>query len=249
MKTAAYLRVSTQDQAGDDRFGLADQKEAIEAYAKSHGCEVVTWYSDDGVSGATLDRPGLQDLLNDAGKGMFQAVLVAKMDRVARDLMAQLWIEKELLRHDIEIISTAEPFRGQDPANVLFRQIIGAFAQFEKARITERMSGGRKQKAKVGGYAGGGAAIGYQAQRGAKVLRLDPGKAQTVRKVIELRKRHPRWSLQEIANRLNEEGYSTAEGRPFHRVQVKRVLERKALYRGEYVYGGVRAKGQHEAIL
>ncbi len=248
MKTAAYVRVSTQDQAGEDRFGLTDQKQAIEAYAKSHGHEVVAWYSDE-VSGATLDRPGLQELLTHSGKDMFKAVLVTKMDRVARDLMAQLWIEKELLRHDIEIISTAEPFRGQNPANVLFRQIIGAFAQFEKARITERMSGGRKAKAKIGGYAGGGAAIGYQVQRGAKVVSLDPSKSETVRKVFEIRKRHPRWSLQDIAGRLNEEGYTTSEGKPFHRVQVKRVLERKDLYRGEYVYGGVRAKGQHEAIL
>jgi len=248
MKTAAYLRVSTQDQAGDDRFGLSDQKQAIKAYAKSHGHEVVAWYSDE-VSGATLDRPGLQELLTHSGKDMFKAVLVAKMDRIARDLMAQLWIEKELLKHDVEIVSTAEPFRGQDPANVLFRQIIGAFAQFEKARITERMSGGRKQKAKVGGYSGGGAAMGYQAERGAKVLRLDPGKADTVKKVFEIRKRHPRWSLQEIANRLNEEGYTTAEGKLFYKMQVKRVLARKALYLGEYQYSGVKAQGQHEAIL
>ncbi|MDD1652647.1 MAG: recombinase family protein, partial [Methanomicrobiales archaeon] len=64
-------------------------------------------------------------------------------------------------------------FCGQDPANVLFRQIIGAFAQFEKARITERPSGGRKQKASRGGYAGGAAAMGYKATRGAKALEFD----------------------------------------------------------------------------
>jgi len=79
------------------------------------------------VSGATLDRAGLQAMLTDAARGGFQAVVVAKMDRLARDLMAQLWIEKEfqlwiekeLMKAGVEIVSVAEPFRGQDPANVL----------------------------------------------------------------------------------------------------------------------------------
>ena len=148
-KAAGYLRVSGEGQIGEDKYGLAAQREAVETYAKAQGYEVAEWYVDEAISGATLDRPELTRLLNDAG-GKFAFVIVAKMDRIARDLMAQLWIEKELLRGDVELISVAEPFRGQDPANVLFRQIIGAFAQFERARIAERMAGGRKQKARGG---------------------------------------------------------------------------------------------------
>ena len=249
MATAAgYLRVSTEGQIGEERFGLEAQREAVEAYAKAEGYEVAEWYVDEAVSGATLDRPELTRLLNDAG-GKFAFVIVAKMDRIARDLMAQLWIEKELLRGDVELISVAEPFRGQDPANVLFRQIIGAFAQFERARIAERMAGGRKQKARGGGYAGGGAPIGYTAEKGAKVLALDAEKAETVRRVFELADTNPGASLEALTRLLNAEGHTTAQGAQFKKMTVKRILDRREFYAGTYTYAGIEAEGRHDAII
>jgi site-specific DNA recombinase len=247
-KAAGYLRVSTEGQIGEDRFGLEAQREAVEAYAKAEGYEVAEWYVDEAVSGATLDRPELTRLLNDAG-GKFAFVLVAKMDRLARDLMAQLWIEKELLRGNVELISVAEPFRGQDPANVLFRQVIGAFAQFERARIAERMAGGRKQKARGGGYAGGGAPIGYTAEKGAKVLSLDAEKAETVRRLFELREECTGASLEALAGMMNAEGLTTAQGAIWRKAQVKRVLDRREFYAGAYSYAGIQAEGKHEAII
>ena len=247
-KAAGYLRVSGEGQIGEDKYGLAAQREAVETYAKAQGYEVAEWYVDEAISGATLDRPELTRLLNDAG-GKFAFVLVAKMDRLARDLMAQLWIEKELLRGNVELISVAEPFRGQDPANVLFRQVIGAFAQFERARIAERMAGGRKQKARGGGYAGGGAPIGYTAEKGAKVLSLDAEKAETVRRVFELADANPGASLEALAGMLNAEGHTTAQGAIWRKAQVKRVLDRRDFYAGTYTYAGIKAEGQHEAII
>jgi DNA invertase Pin-like site-specific DNA recombinase len=171
------------------------------------------------------------------------------MDRLARDLMASLWLEKELLRAGVEVVSVAEPFRGQDAANVLFRQIIGAFAQFEKARITERMTGGRKLKAKAGGYAGGGAPMGYRARRGTKAIDIDADKANTVRRVFELREQNPGASLRALADMLNTEGHTTAQGARFSAVQVMRTLRRRDFYQGGYTYAGVTAQGQHEALI
>jgi DNA invertase Pin-like site-specific DNA recombinase len=247
-KAAGYLRVSGEGQIGEDKYGLAAQREAVETYAKAQGYEVAEWYVDEAISGATLDRPELTRLLNDAG-GKFAFVIVAKMDRIARDLMAQLWIEKELLRGNVELISVAEPFRGQDPANVLFRQVIGAFAQFERARIAERMAGGRKQKARGGGYAGGGAPIGYTAEKGAKVLSLDAEKAETVRRLFELREECPGASLEALAGMMNAEGLTTAQGAIWRKAQVKRVLDRRDFYAGTYTYAGIKAEGKHEAIV
>jgi len=143
----------------------------------------------------------------------------------------------------------AEPFRGQDPANVLFRQVIGAFAQFERARIAERMAGGRKQKAKAGGYAGGGAPIGYTSTNGAKVLALDAEKAETVRRLFELREECPGASLEALAGMMNAEGLTTAQGAIWRKAQVKRVLDRREFYAGTYTYAGIEAEGKHEAII
>jgi site-specific DNA recombinase len=249
VKAAAYIRVSTEGQAGEDRFGLPAQKEAITTYSQAQGIDIVTWYSDEGISGATLDRPGLQQLLSDAGEGSFDKVLVAKMDRVARDLYASLFIEKELLVNGVEIISVTEPVSGSDPMNIAFRQMMGVFAELEKSMISLRMSGGRKQKARGGGYAGGAAAIGYDAVRGSKALQLNHEKALTVKKVFELRRENADWTLQQIADTLNKEGHTTAQGKQFNRIQVKRILDRQALYGGIYTYAGIEAEGLHKAII
>lgn len=60
MGAAAYLRVSTDGQVGEDKYGLAAQRQAITDFAVANGIEIVQWYSDEGFSGATLDRPALQ---------------------------------------------------------------------------------------------------------------------------------------------------------------------------------------------
>ena len=249
MKAAAYLRVSTQDQGGEDRYGLPAQREAIESYAKAQGVEIVAWYEDDGISGSTLDRPGLQQLMADAKEEAFKAVIVAKMDRIARDLFVSLFVEKELLLSQVEIYSVSEPVSGQDPMNKAFRQMMGVFAQLEKDMITARMSGGRKQKARGGGYAGGGAAIGYQAERGKKVLELDQEKAATVKRAFELKHEQPEWSLQQLADQLNREGHSTAQGKSFKPMQVKRILDREEFYKGIYTYSDIKTEGQHAKII
>jgi site-specific DNA recombinase len=249
VKAAGYLRVSTEGQAGEDKFGLPAQKEAIQGYVESQGIEIVAWYEDDGISGATIDRPGLQQMITDSGENIFDAVLVAKMDRIARDLFYSLFIEKELLLNEVQIISISEPVIGHDPMNTAFRQMMGVFAELEKSMIAARMTGGRKQKARGGGYAGGGAAIGYRAKRGGKVLLLDQEKALTVQRVFELRDKQPTWTLQQLADQLNKEGHTTAQGKKFKSMQVKRILDRKNFYSGTYSYSGIESAGQHEAIL
>jgi len=62
MRATGYLRVSTDAQAGEDRFGLESQTEAIRNFAKGEGYDLISWYTDAGVSGGTLERPELQRL-------------------------------------------------------------------------------------------------------------------------------------------------------------------------------------------
>jgi len=247
---AAYIRVSTSNQVGEDKFGLDTQKDAITTYAEKNCITIVEWYSDEGISGGRLDRPALQQMLKNAAEGKFTQVLVAKTDRVARDLYIQLFVEKELKVSGVELVSTSEPLSGSDPMTAAFRQMVGVFAELEKNMITWRLSGGRKQKAKHGGYSGGGAPLGYKTERGSKVLHLDDQKSETVKKVFDTRREHPEWTLQQIADCLNEAGYTTAKHTPFHKMQVKRVLDRKPLYSGQYVYSGIECtKGKQVAIL
>lgn len=251
MRAVGYVRVSTENQNGCNSFGLETQRDAILKYCTANGLELVQVYEDPALSGSLqpLERPGLHALLEALKAGDIDQVIVTRLDRLARDTMLSLWLMKEIKKLGAELVSTTEPGRWEDPTQKLLLTMVAAFAEFEKSLITSRLSSGRKTKARQGGYAGGKAPIGYKAERGDKALTVDEEEASTVKRVFELREAKPDASLKKIADILNSAGYSTKEGKPFYAMQVKRILDRKAFYQGNYNYSGVEAKGQHTAIL
>lgn len=250
MKVAAYIRVSTEKQVREGH-GLEEQRYAIKQYCEAQGFEIVEWYEDAGVSGGELEiREAMMNLLS-AAKGdscPFSAIVATKIDRLARSLYGQLFVEKELTVVGVSLIySDQENLAGDDPMTTAFRQMMGVFAELEKNLIKARLTAGRITKAREGGYAGGGAPLGYTAEKGRKTLEVDKEKAKTVRRVFELGDKG--LSLRAIAGKLNAEGHTTTMGNTWQAVQVKRVLDRRPLYEGQYVYAGVMAEGQHMAIL
>lgn len=243
-----YLRVSTDEQA-QHGFGLDAQESKVRAYCEALGKPLSEIVRDDGYSGGTLDRPGLQALLERIRAGEVGTVVVAKLDRLSRSLADLLMLHRdEFETHGTALVSVAEQFDTSTASGKLFFQIVGGFAEFERNVITERTSGGRKEKARQGGYAGGGAPFGYVAQRGSRVLYLDEQAAEAVRRTFELRDQG--LTQREIAERLNAEGFRTAEGKEFRNVQVMRILRRRDLYAGAYRYADIEAEqGAQPAIL
>jgi site-specific DNA recombinase len=251
MSVVGYVRVSTENQNGADSFGLETQRDTIIKYCTANDLELVQIYEDPAFSGSLppLERPGLHALLEALKAGDIQQVVVTRLDRLARDTMLSLWLLKEIKKLGAELVSIAEPGRWEDPTQKLLLTMVAAFAEFEKSLIASRLSSGRKTKARQGGYAGGKAPIGYKAERGGKALTLDEEKASTVRRVFELHDAKPEASLKKIADMMNAEGYTTKEGKPFHPMQVKRILDRQALYEGNYKYSGIEAIGKHPHII
>ena len=251
MRAVGYVRVSTENQNGCDSFGLETQRDAITKYCTANGLELIQVYEDPAFSGSLqpLERPGLNALLEALKAEDIKQVIVTRLDRLARDTMLSLWLMKEIKKLGAELVSIAEPGRWEDPTQKLLLTMVAAFAEFEKSLITSRLSSGRKTKARQGGYAGGKAPIGYRAERGDKVLTLDEEKTGTVKRVFELRDEKPNASLKKIADILNAEGFTTKEGKPFHAMQVKRILDRQAVYEGLYKYSGIEAVGKHQRII
>lgn len=159
MKAAGYIRVSTDEQI--EMFGLKVQRDDIENYAKKNGFELYKMYEDAGFSGSDMDRPALLEMLEAAAIGSFDTVVVYKTDRLARDNFMAWWIEKELKKANITLISITEPYRLEDPSGRLFYAMISAFADYERSLITMRTKAGRIKKAQGGGYAGGNLTYGY----------------------------------------------------------------------------------------
>ena len=96
-----------------------------------------------------MERPGLRAILESVQED--DKVIVARLDRIARDLYRSLWVEKEIRKAVAELISTSEPYRWNDPTQKLLLNIIMSFAEFERSLITSRLSRGRKTKARQGG--------------------------------------------------------------------------------------------------
>lgn len=231
MRVAAYLRVSTDRQA-EEGLGLELQEQAIRSWAKANKHRVVSVLVDEGVSGAKeLDhRPGLADALDLVREGNADAVVVYRLDRLARDLVLQEQLLAEFRRLGGEVCSTSAAEAGylsddpDDPSRKLIRQILGAVSEYERAMIALRLRSGRRRKAEKGGYAYGSPAFGFRAED--KGLEADQDEQQAIARMQALHEAGS--SLRQICAALAEEGYTAKRGGPWHPNTVARVLRRAA---------------------
>lgn len=233
MRAAAYLRVST-DQQADSGFGLDVQRKAIAAYAKANQIRIAAWYSDAGISGSNgLDtRPGLAEAFRSLEAGDATMLLVYRLDRLSRKLGSQItWIER-LESRGCHVVSVTEPDVGDDEMRNLVRHILGAIGEYERATIVRRMKDGRRAKAEQGGYAYGSPHFGTRSQRderGRGQLVTDEREAAIAARIVKLRGEGK--SLREIATALNVAGDVPKRGSLWYPVTVSRVLERMSLPR------------------
>ena len=233
-KIIAYCRVSTDNQKEEGTIEL--QVEAIKDYCKSRDLELVEIFKDEGISGGLENRPALADLFSFLEEVKdIDAVVIFKLDRLARDLYIQEHIIKKLEALNVGLISTKEPnLASDDPMRKAFRQFMGIVAELEKSFITMRLSGGRINKAKKGRYAGGGVAIGYKSE--GKELVISGEEAEIVKNIYKLRR--SRKGLREIARTLNENNIPTARGGKWYAGTVKYILE-NPIYKGVLEYSTV----------
>src|ERR687890_783081 len=145
MRAAIYARVSTLRQAWD--LKIDQQVARLERYVQRKGCSLdrERVYLDEGYSGASLNRPGLDALRDAAAMAEFEVVLVAAPDRLARKYVHQVLLMEELQGRGCQVEFTERPM-SQDPNDQLLLQIRGAVAEYERTLIAERMRRGRLTK-------------------------------------------------------------------------------------------------------
>lgn len=250
---AAYVRVSTEGQTGEDKYGIDAQKKDIARYCMANGLTVLRWYVEQAVSGSTdlTGRPELRKILNhDIENPPIEALVVAKNDRLARSIENFYGFKYLLKRNNIELISVAEDFGSAGIYQPVYEAISAAFAQLERSFISMRTSSGRQVKASQGGYAGGKPPYGYRAEKGSKRLTVNPEEAQVVRLIYRLRDEEQR-TMRGICDELTQQGIKNRCGKDFTISSVQSVLENRKTYQGYYRYGSNTqwVKGQQEAIL
>ena len=162
MRAATYARVSTQEQA-DPGTSLDTQRDRTRAYVDAQGWELVAEYVDEGVSGAADRRPDLDRLMGECRDGNVDVIVVAKLDRFTRSSRHLANAMAELEDLGVGFASLAESVDSTTASGRMFRTLLGAFAEFERERITERMMEGHRRIIEAGGWTGGPPPFGYRA--------------------------------------------------------------------------------------
>jgi site-specific DNA recombinase len=149
MRVALYARVSTQRQAQSQT--IEQQLERLQAYAQEQGWQVTQEhiYRDEGYSGASLNRPGLDALRDRAALADLDVVVITAPDRLARRYLHQVVVIEELAEHGCRVEFVERPM-SQDPNDQLLLQIRGAVAEYERTLITERLRRGRLARLRAG---------------------------------------------------------------------------------------------------
>lgn len=204
-----YLRVSTDAQA-DSGLGLEAQRSAITAAAARLGLDLGDVFTDAGLSGALEleDRPGLFAAVNALKRG--DVLLVAKRDRLGRDVVAVAMLERLTARKGARIISAAgEGTEGTDAASMLQRRILDAFGEYERLIIGQRTKAALKAKRDRGERAGN-IPFGYSLNADGRTLDANANEQHVIGLLRELKAAG--YTLRQIADELNRQGFTTRRG-------------------------------------
>ncbi|WP_426442046.1 recombinase family protein [Bradyrhizobium genosp. P] len=210
VKAVSYLRTSSAAGVGADKDSDKRQRASIAGYAKQAGFDVVDEYYDPAVSGVDPieTRPGFAALLDRIESNGVRTVIVEDASRFARDLITQELGILALINRGVRVLTAGgdDLTDSGDPTRVMMRQIAGAFHQYEKSRLVNRLKVARDRKREENGKCGGRKTY---AERDSDRDRAMLAKAR------ELSEQRPRLSLRQISAALQEAGYITPKGNPY----------------------------------
>ena len=257
-RCAIYTRKSTEYNLELAFNSLDAQREACEAYIKSQAHEgwrlIPGRYDDGAFSGASLDRPALQQLLADVRAGKIDIVLVYKVDRLTRSLADFAKLIELFDAHGVSFVSVTQSFNTSSSMGRLTLNVLLSFAQFERELIGERVRDKIAASKRKGIWVGGPVPLGYAAVD--KKIVVVPAEAAAVRTIfaryLEL------GSVRALAEDLDRRGIRskprrrstgrTVGGGRFG-VGALAYLLKNRFYIGELVYRGEVHRGEHEPIL
>ncbi len=243
---AIYARVSSEQQREENT--IASQTALLIEFAKNHDLEVPKeWvFEDEGYSGATLERPGLERVRDLAAEGQIQVVLAYSPDRLSRKYAYQILLIEEFARHGVEMRFVKSP-QGDSAEDQLLVQFQGMIAEYERAQLLERSRRGKRHRAQLGEVSVmSNAPYGYRylhkTDEALAAYIIDEAEARVVRRVYEMYTIEG-LSIGEIARRLNREGVPTRRASRWERSVVWALLRNPA-YRGLACFGKTHASAR-----
>lgn len=248
VRVAIYTRVSTEEQT--ENYSLETQASILADFTDSQNLTIVRQYVDAGYSGTKLDRPALKELLVDAKDGLFETVLIYRLDRLARSTRLAYTIIEQLMDSGVGVRSYSEPqIDSTTPMGKVSLGVTAIFAELERDTFIQRSKDGIRKAAESGHYVGGIVAYGYHVVN--KKLAIHEEEAEVIRMIFAWTEKG--WTTVRIADELtllNIPPRYRRDGRGVRGVAtvnwwrpgaVQRILK-NATYKGEYHYGKANAK-------
>ncbi|MEM6635992.1 MAG: recombinase family protein [Pseudomonadota bacterium] len=259
---AIYTRKSS-DEGLDQSFNSLDaQREACAAYIKSQAGEgwraLSARYDDGGVSGGTMDRPALRQLLEEVARGGIEIIVVYKIDRLTRSLPDFARMVEIFDRHGVSFVSVTQAFNTTSSMGRLTLNVLLSFAQFEREVTGERIRDKIAASKARGMWMGGRVPLGYDPPTdGSRRLSVNAEEAAQVRRIfaayLELGSVHKleRWLARRGIHskaRADKDGRVAAGGQRLRRGALAHLL-RNPVYIGLIRHGETRHEGLHAAIV
>ena len=248
LRCAVYTRKSSEEGLEQEFNSLHAQREACEAYIASQRSEgwvlVRDQYDDGGISGGTLERPGLKRLMADIEDGLVDVVVVYKIDRLSRSLADFAKLVEVFDRNGVTFVSVTQSFNTTTSMGRLTLNILLSFAQFEREVTAERIRDKVRASRMKGMWMGGCPPLGYEVKN--RKLVENPADAAHVRWVFARFIEIGSGTL--LARELAERGVTTSRGHRIDKKFIYRMLNNR-VYIGDAVHKGTSYPGEHSAII
>jgi len=257
-RCAVYTRKSSEEGLEQDFNSLQAQREACEAFIKSQTSEgwklIKTAYDDGGLSGGTMERPALQQLLADIDQGLVDIIVVYKVDRLTRSLADFAKMVERFDAHGVSFVAVTQQFNTTTSMGRLTLNVLLSFAQFEREVTGERIRDKIAASKKKGMWMGGVPPLGYEVRE--HRLAVNPEEAETVRYIYQrylelgsVRELSHELAARAIVSkvRVSQKGIRSG-GCRFSRGALYELLS-NPLHIGEIRHRQERYPGQHEAIV
>jgi len=235
LRACGYYRVSTGRQS-DANLSIPSQRQATRVFCDRKGWTMAVEFIEPGATATDDQRPEFQKMIERAcdDDRPFDVILVYSFNRFFRDGFGMEMYIRKLAKVGVRLISVTQEL-GEDPSQVMMRQIIGLFDEYQSRENGKHVRKAMIENAQQGFYNGSPVALGYKAveveRRGIRVkkkLAIDPVEAETVRLIFRLYREGDGTSgplgVKKLASWLNERGYRTRLGARFGVATVHGIL-------------------------
>ena len=241
MKAVIYARYSSDSQTENSIEG---QLRECKEYAERKGITVLSTYIDRALSAKTDNRPEFQRMVKDSGKRLFDAILVWKLDRFARNRYDSAHYKAVLRKNGVKVISATEAI-SEDSTGILLESLLEGYAEFYSAELSEKVKRGLTENALKCKCNGGYITYGYTVDAD-RYFQLDPLTAPVVQEIFE--KYAAGKTIKEIVEDLNSREIKSLRSKKYNINTVTRIIKNRR-YMGEYCFGDISVPDGMPAIV